>query len=120
VAPESVPNDVRAVALDDLVEVVDGVWHGSSRAETGQHMANDPHGFFGIFCRLELGDEPGEHARDIGVGAVDEVEQVVRVPKVGVQRDDPQTVWCQRAVPSIVRPSLLSSIGVEPAIVLPK
>jgi hypothetical protein len=45
-------------------------------------MADDPDTLAGIFGLLKLVNHPGKDARVVGVGGVDEVEVVFRVPKI--------------------------------------
>ena len=76
VAPEQVSNDVGTVALDDLVKVVCWVRQRVASVPAGQNVANDPNAFAAVFGALELGDEPGEHAADVGVAGVEVIEDV--------------------------------------------
>jgi len=69
---------------------------------------------------LQLGDEPGLHARDVWVGGVDEVEEVGAVPEVGVERYDAQAEVVFDAVAAVVGTCLGGGGGGKPALVLPE
>ena len=47
-------------------------------------MAEDPDTLFGIFGGLQFLDHETEGAGGVGVGGVDEVEEIASVPEVGV------------------------------------
>ena len=69
---------------------------------------------------MQLGDEPGLHARNVWVGGVDEVEEVGAVPEVGVERYDAQAKVVFDAVAAVVGTCLGGGGGGEPALVLPE
>ena len=73
VPEKDVRDDVRSVAVDDLVEEVGGVLERVGAVPAGEDVGDEPDAFTGIFSFLELGDDEGEAAGDVGVGGVDEV-----------------------------------------------
>ena len=84
VAEEDVGDDVGRVAVDDLVEEVAGVGERVGAVPAGEDVAEDPDAFVGVFGGLEFRDQEGEHAAVVGVGGVDEVEEVGLVDEVCV------------------------------------
>lgn len=74
------------VSLKDLVEVVGAVAESICLAE--RHVAHDVDALVGLFCGIELADEPG----DLAVGVLVVVglvhPKVVAVVEVCVERDD--------------------------------
>lgn len=76
VAEEDVGDDVRAVAVDDLVEEVGWVGHGVRAVPAGEDVGEEPDALAAVFGGLEFGDEESEGGADVGVGGVDVVEEV--------------------------------------------
>lgn len=83
-------------------------------------MSNNPDRLSGILCRLELLNHPGELARYIRVGRVDEVQVVRVVPKVSVESDDAEPGVSLDGITTIMRASVRGPRCVEPSFTLPK
>lgn len=82
VAEEDVGDDVRGVAVYDLVEEVGRVGERVGAVPSARDMADDPDAFVVVFGFLEFGYQPGEDARVVRVGGIDEVEVVALVPEI--------------------------------------
>jgi hypothetical protein len=80
VAEEDIGDDVRGVTGDDLVEVVGGVGERVGAIPAREDVAEDPDALAFVFGLLEFADHPGEVARVVRVGGIDEVEEVGPVP----------------------------------------
>ena len=78
--------DGGRVPLDDLVKIVG--WVVKRVAGAHGHVAHDPHSFAGGFGRGELGHEPGELARGVGLHHGFVEPEVFFVVEVGVEGND--------------------------------
>ena len=65
-------------------------------------MTDDPGALAGGFTGGELGSEPGEDARCVGVGEIPVVVDVGDVPEVSVDRDDAEAFFGGMGVGAVV------------------
>lgn len=119
VAEEDAGDDVRRVAVDDLVEEVAWVGEGVGAVPAAGDVADDPDAFARVFGFLEFADHPREGARGVRIGRVDEVEVVRFVPEVRVEGDDAEAVLRLHRISAVVRATVLRCSRADPPFVQP-
>ena len=73
---EDAGDDMRRVAVDNLIEQICGIWQGVRPVPTAEHVADDPNALTRILCGLQFLNQEAEGAGDIGIRAVDVVEDI--------------------------------------------
>lgn len=76
VAKEHVGDDMRGIAIDDLVKEVRGVGQGIGAIPSTEDMANDPNTLSSVFGLLELFNHEREDPRVVWVRGIDEIEVI--------------------------------------------
>jgi len=120
VAEEDPRDDVGREALDDLVEEVGGVGQRVGAVPAAEDVADEPDALAAFFGRFEFFDHPAEDAGCVGVGGVDEHEDVVAVPEVGVEGDDAKPEVRLYAVAAIVGGGLVDVLLRNPPFMKPE
>lgn len=85
-----------------------------------ENVSNNPDRLSGILCGLKLLDHPGELARYIWIGRVDEVQVIRVVPKISVESDNAKAGISLDGITAVMSASVRSPRCVEPSFTLPK
>ena len=91
VAEEDRRNGMGSEPMDDLIEQIRWLIKSLCTGPAGEDVAENPHTLAAFLGLEQFVSEEAEHAAKVRVGRVDVVEHVDIVPKVGVERDDPQS-----------------------------